>query len=86
MKKRPKLARSLSSTRLKNPAQVTVIGKTGVAGYDCQVGPAFSQRPARELHAQTIHEFGHRAPVVLTKNARKMNRMNADLAGNFLQR
>src|SRR3984957_7073515 len=86
MKKRPKLARSLSGTRSKNAAQMALIGKTGFTGYDRQVGPACSQRPAGELHTQTIHEFGQRAAGVLAKNARNMNGTRSYLAARFLER
>ena|SRR5882724_5758764 len=85
VKKGTKLPRSLAGAGLEDAAQMALIGETRVAGYNRQIGPTSGQRAAHELHAQAIHEFRHRAAIVLAKNAGEMNRMHADLSCNFFQ-
>src|SRR5882762_4873439 len=86
MKYSAKLAGSLTGARFKDTAEVALVGKARVGGHGGQISPLRSQRAAGKLDAFTIHEFGHGATVVLSKNTGKMNRMNANLRGNFLER
>src|SRR5882762_4534077 len=86
MKCRAKLAGSLTGARFKDTAEVALVGKAGVGGHGGEIGPLRSQHAAGKLDAFTIDEFGHGAAVVFSENAGKMNRVNADLRGNFLER
>src|SRR5260370_15675775 len=79
------LAGSLPGEAFEDPAQMALIGEAGVTGNDRKIGPAACQSAAHKLYSETVHEVRHGAPVALAENAGKMDRVDADLGGNFFE-
>src|ERR1700746_865923 len=86
VRKGAELTGRLPGAGLEDAAQVALIGKARVAGDHGEVSPAVRKSAAYELHAQAIHEFGHRAAIVFPKDAREVNWVHAYLRGDFFQR